>query len=102
MSQPKRGKFAPTPDEMKVIDLLVEGVPADIAFSKCGVHYHNKSRNNRYRKVTYLAGKSIMQCVGKPMFNLNYIQTADKTKKKLQERKTKAAKRKWHEVTKKR
>lgn len=57
MSESKRGKFTPTPDEMKVINLLVEGVPAGKAFSKCGVNYHNKSRNIRYRKVRYHAGK---------------------------------------------
>ena len=64
MSSRKRVTFTPTPDEMKVINLLVEGVPADIVFMKCGVQYCNKSHNVRYRKVKYHAGKIIVQCVG--------------------------------------
>ena len=50
-------KFQPNADELKVIDLIVAGVPAAKAFVDCNVTYTTGSRDPRYRNTKYRAGK---------------------------------------------
>jgi hypothetical protein len=53
----KRNKFQPNADELKVINLIIAGVPAKKAFDDCHVHYLMGSRDPRYRNTKNRAGK---------------------------------------------
>ena len=61
----RRGnKFEPNADELKVIDLIVAGIPAAKAFADCNVTYIQGSRDPRYRNTKYRAGLISCKCVG--------------------------------------
>ena len=56
-----KNNLVPTQEEEKAIELMLAGVKPRQAFAQSGVKY--KSRNSRYRRVKYRAGKFCILCV---------------------------------------
>ena len=102
----RRGnKFQPNADELKVIDLIVAGVPVAKAFTDCNVTYTEGSRSSRYRNTKYRAGKIVLNALAICHSRLSPdTRTRTPTEKIIRDREKKQEdrrKRKWHQVAQK-
>ena len=102
----RRGnKFQPNADELKVIELIVAGVPVTKAFTDCNVTYAEGSRASRYRNTKRRAGKIVFNVLAICHSRLSpNTRTHTPTEKIIREREKKQEdrrKRKWHQVAQK-